>query len=236
MNTKALQLLSRFSLSPNALGYCGKDSAPAKFLGCIATGNCEQVTAEIPHFIVLHPYLKTLAQISNKIMFDYEVIEAYWLGNDLLERAKLEDYSLLLENFKAQGVPENLLEELAHKQPKAFIPNHLFQVLHVGVGRSSGAVTFNIESINNCMIRWGKVTEVQDNIIKTDLNSLMQSTEGKHELTVIPEELTVDKRLIEEVTPKKVVAVHWGVVVKVLTQDEAHKLRFWTERVLTTNF
>jgi hypothetical protein len=61
MDIKALQLEARFSLSPNSLGYCGKDSAEEKFKECIIQGKCKEVGEEVKHFIVLYPYLETLA-------------------------------------------------------------------------------------------------------------------------------------------------------------------------------
>ncbi|MDO8515049.1 MAG: hypothetical protein Q7S14_00985, partial [bacterium] len=62
------------------------------------------------------------------------------------------------------GVPDWLVDDLKNHPPKKFIPTHLFQVLHVGVGRASGSVPFNQETINNCMVsvqngaayHWGK--------------------------------------------------------------------------------
>ena len=172
MDIKALQLEARFSLPPNSLGYCGKDSAAEKFKECIIHGKCKDVEEELKHFIVLYPYLETIAEIANLPVFSYEVIESYWIGSDLLKKVKPEDYDLLLKNFKKQGVPDSFIKELQQKPPKVFIPNHLFQVLHVGVGRASGAVPFNLKSINNCMIRWGEVVKLIDGKAIINLHSL----------------------------------------------------------------
>src|SRR5664279_4791369 len=148
MDKRALQLESRFSLPPNSLGYCGQNTAAAKFKQCIIDGQCDEVGQEVTKFIVLHPYLKTLAEITGQPMLSYPVIESYWIGPDLL------------------------IDELAQKKPKKFIPSHLFQVLHVGVGRASGSVPFNIQTINNCMIRWGKVNKIKEDKVQVHLYSL----------------------------------------------------------------
>jgi hypothetical protein len=79
---------------------------------------------------------------------------------------------MLLRYFKKQGVPDFFIDELKMKQPEIFIPNHLFQVLHIGVGKASGVVPFNLKSINNCMIRWGKVKKISQNKATISLNSL----------------------------------------------------------------
>src|SRR3989344_5715011 len=104
--SKNLQLVSRFALPHNFLGYCGKDSAPAKFKRCVIGGECQEIEKEISKFIGLYPYLKTISAITNLPIFSYEVIESYWIGNDLLKRFRPEHYSLLLKNFKEQGVPD----------------------------------------------------------------------------------------------------------------------------------
>lgn len=164
MDAKALQLICRFARSPNKKGYCGRGSAEDKFNKCIKFGICDGVEEEIEKFIVLNPYLETIAKLINKPKFSYEVAEAYIFGNDELLKIKNSGYKLLLKNFKKQGVPDWLIKDLAKHPPKKFIPTHLFQVLHVGVGRASGSVPFNKETIDNCMItvknnkayHWGK--------------------------------------------------------------------------------
>ena len=172
MDKRALQLESRFSLPPNSLGYCGQNPAAANFKQCIIEGQCNDVGNEVTKFIVLHPYLKTLAKITGHQCFPTRVIEGYWIGNDLLKKAKPQHYELLLENFAKQGVPDFLIDELAQKKPKQLFPTHLFQVLHVGVGRASRSVPFNIQTINNCMIRWGKVKKRKENKAEVQLYSL----------------------------------------------------------------
>jgi|SRR3989344_492688 len=248
MDIKALQLESRFSLPPNSLGYCGRNTAAAKFKRCMISGDCAGVEDEVKKFIVFYPYLKTIATITNLPIFSHEVIEAYWIGNRLLKKAKPSHYDLLLQNFKDQGVPDFFIEELRQKQPKVFIPNHLFQVLHVGVGKASGAVPFNLHSINQCMIRWGKVEKIMDSKIVLNLHSLKekQSPERsrfttpfrwpngllKGELYKIVKTMPFNLKLVAGLKEGDTVAVHWNIVIKILTETEEKNLLFWTKEVL----
>src|SRR4030042_3494406 len=134
MDTKALQLASRFALPPNSLGYCGRVKAAAKFQRCIVKGKCGGIEKEINKFIVFEPYLKTISKILKLKKYSYGIVEAYCFGNDRLKDINNKDYDILLQNFRIQGVPSWLIKELKKKAPKKFIPNHLFQVLHIGVG------------------------------------------------------------------------------------------------------
>ena len=233
MDTSALQLESRFSYAPNSLGYCGRSSANIKFRRCILKGNCEGVEEEITHFIVLYPYLKTMAAISGLSPFSHEVIESFWLGNDLLKKVKSADYNLLLNNFLEQNVPEWLVNELREKKPKAFIPTHLFQVLHVGVGRASGAVPFNLETINNCMIRWGTVESVETKTKRAHVKvSSLKKGVGRYSLQQTEEVVPFDPRFVLGLAKGSKVCVHWNWVAKILTAPEEARLKFWTDKVL----
>jgi hypothetical protein len=233
---KALQLESRFSLPPNSLGYCGRQSAAFKFKACIIKGECEGVKEEVTKFIVLHPYLKTLSKITGLPKFSLKIIEGYWIGNDILKTAKLKDYSILLNYFKKQGVPDFFVEELKNKKPEIFIPNHLFQVLHVGVGRASGAVAFNIKTINNCMIRWGKIQSLSKNIAKVELNSLKINNKKSYSLTLINQSVPFDSKIVPDLKIGDSVAVHWNMIIKILTGNEENNLETWTKKVIKLQF
>lgn len=232
MDTKTLQLISRFSLPPNSLGYCGRDSAPEKFKSCVIDNDCSSVAEEVKNFIVLYPYLKTISQLINKPLFSYEVSEAYWLGNAFLEEVDNSDYTILLEKFKEQGVPPWLIEELREDIPNRFIPTHLFQVLHVGVGRASGSVPYNIETINNCMIRWGRISGVTQNQIIVRLNSLEELNANKYQLVIKEEVVDSMPGFVKDLNVDSIVAIHWGQIVKSLSEKEVKDLSFWTSEVL----
>ena len=234
MDIKALQLCARFALQPNQLGYCGKDSASTQLQRCLLTGNCDGVESELEKFIVLHPYLQTIAQITGKDKFSYVVIEAYWLGNDLLKLCKPKHYQLLIKNLETQGVPPWLISEIKAKQPKAFIPIHLFNILHVGVGRASGSVAFTPYSINHCMLRWGVVKKIIDDKEKKAEVKLIYLENKNHGFQFITKTETV--QVTQLLTPNfkigdRVIA-HWRWVAKKINQREKAQLAFWTKQLL----
>lgn len=231
MNKKALQFLSRFSLPPNSLGFCGKNSASGRFNKCIMEGKCTGVQDELEKFIVLHPYLRTISKITGLPKFSYKVAEAYWLGNNELKKADGGDYNLLLKHFVGQGVPKWFVEELEEKRPKNFIPTHLFHVLHVGVGKASGSVPFTIKTINNCMVRWGKVLSISDNRMTVSLNSLKREC-GSFKLVKIRQKLLIEKTFTPKLKKGSTVAVHWGQAIKTLTKLEERRLNYWSRQVL----
>ncbi len=228
---KGRKMISCFARSPNSLGYCGRESAGDAFTSCLADGCCDGVMEEVKNFIVLNPYLRALSKILNMEMDDSRVVEAYWIGNDELLKVKEEDYDLLLKMFEEQGVPSWLIDELKSKRPKRFLPTHLFQVLHVGVGRASGSVPYNIETINNCMIRWGKVLDIKEDNVALSLNSI-QNVVTPYKIQELDVVMPYNELLVGKLAKGNVVAVHWNQVVRKLSKGEVQRLEFWTEEVL----
>lgn len=226
-----MKLNSRFSLPPNSLGYCGQDSAAEMFKSCLIKGRCGGVEKELKRFIVLYPYLRTIAKITRLPIFSYPVIESYWLGNDLLLKARQKDYLMLLNYFAKQGVPKWFIDELKVNKPKKFIPTHLFQVLHIGVGRASGSVPYNLETINNCMIRWGEVIKINQRSAKIKVNCL-KKVRRKFSLYQIVETITFIPGFIPGVKVGNIVTVHWKQIIKILTEEETRKITYWTNEVL----
>lgn len=233
IDKEALQLAGRFALPPNSLGYCGHNSAPEKFKNCFINEKCDGVQEELTKFIVFHPYLQTIADIFGMNKFSYDVVEAYCLGNDKLKQAKPEHYNLLLRYFLEQGVPSWFVDELRANQPKKFIPMHLFQVLHVGVGKASGAVPFNLDSINNCMVRWGEVTKIIDNELTAEFNSIYKPN-GIYDLTILEETVVFVEEVVKGIKVGDYVAIHWNQVIKILTDKEVTNLEYWTKEILDT--
>ena len=234
MDKKALQLCARFALQPNELGYCGTDIAPAKLKKCVTKGKCDGIEKELEKFIVLNPYLETIANITGKDKFSYEVIESYWLGNDLLRKIKPEHYQDLLKNLISQGIPKFLVKEISKKIPNSFIPVHLFNILHIGVGKASGSVPFNLKSINNCMIRWGNILDQK--ITKSSKTCSVKITQLDKEwkLTETIEEIKIDHSLTPNLEIDDSVAIHWGYIAKKLTDKELTNLIIWTQNLLNS--
>jgi len=130
MPKNGLQLLARFSLTPNKLGLCGRTQIEVEIKECIDKGNCQNLLTQISGFKTQLPYLQTIAEIAQKDYLDYEVIEAYWLGNDLLDQfLKTNYFSLYIKYLKQLELPDFFIESIEKHPPKIFIPFHLTSIL-----------------------------------------------------------------------------------------------------------
>ena len=79
---------SRYAFGPNRLHYCGPD-ANQEILGYIDTDTKDPGLEKLlSGFQTMYPYLKMIADANNiRDAFDDRVVEAYWIGNELLENA-----------------------------------------------------------------------------------------------------------------------------------------------------
>jgi hypothetical protein len=80
-------LFARYAYPPNALGHCGPEDSRA-LLEYAAAGVSDGGPADLARqFAGAWPYLTLIAAAAGRPdALDAEVVEAYWLGNRLLER------------------------------------------------------------------------------------------------------------------------------------------------------
>ncbi|MFH2020237.1 MAG: DUF6390 family protein [archaeon] len=228
-----ISFLCRYSFITNKLRYCGPEDAYKKFLQYIKEPTkelAEEIKSHIKRFEGLYPYLKAIAEKNNLDEFDYRVAEAYWLGNELLDKFTAEDNRKIIMSLAERGLPRSFAEKLCVDIPNMF-PHHSFNVVYVGVGKITGSVPTNLENINNCLIRPAEVISVHDDYViarhrpykelKGNLY-LDEPQDGKFEY--IPE--------FGNVKEGNIVSLHWNYVVDTLDAKALGNLLVYTEKNL----
>lgn len=225
------ELCCRFSRVTNKLNYCGPLKAHETFLEFFKTKQNEQKIKELlSKFEGLYPYLKFISSKHNLDPFDYKVIEAYWLGNELLDAFSKEDYASFLPELEKRGLPAKITKQLQSTLPKYAVPHHTFHVLFVGVGRVTGSVPATLENMQKCMASWGTVLESDENQIKIKGPTLEQT---KNKFLIKETERTVfyQKQLIQPNT-QDTVAMHWNECVHILNKEQAENLEKYTKKII----
>lgn len=229
-----MQLCARFAYRPNALQYCGSSSATEKLLKCIRQGDCVGVENEITKFKALHSYLQLISQKAELPLLHYKVCEAYWIGNELLERFNSRDFMNLLRSFKNQNVPDFFINELQEKFKKSsmrFVPHHSFNVLFVGVGQVTASVRYSLKNINNCLIRWGTVRNCSERVIEIDTMYLKKEREVIRKVHRI-ESIPSNDSFVQKPRHGATVALHWGTICRTLTKVQEKQLDHYTDLLL----
>jgi hypothetical protein len=233
-------LFARYAFGPNRLGYCGPAAVAELFeLGTAAVPDERGLRELARGFDGAWPYLELIAA-SNGIQdpLNRRVVEAYWLGNELLEAVRPDAFAdSLVTRFRPRLRPDGW-RWLATKPAAGAVPVHAFHVLdvfpRVGLLRS-GAADRIVDTIDACRIRWGRVLE-------RDRESLVVNTVPLHVANgrlafgaARPERVEAwrdGSSFVNDVAVGDVVSVHWSFACDRLGAHELDGLIRWTSREL----
>ena len=228
------QLFARYAFMPNRLTYCGGDDNKALFDYCTANFTDEGLRQLLRQFTGAMPYLQLIARCNAiRDPFAPHVVEAYWLGNELLEGVEARAlYDSLRERFGRQMKAKDL-QLVMGKAPAGAHPHHSFHVLEVCPRNGwPQALSF----MDNCRISWGKVVAVNGWTLSAEARPL--KLQG-NDLMLGPAEAQAINRqfdgrgFVDSVQPGDWVSIHWGWACQILTPKQVANLERWTEHHLT---
>jgi hypothetical protein len=232
-------LFARYAFGPNRLGYCGPADADELFELAVDGGHDDDVRALARGFDGAWPYLELIAR-SNGLRdpLDAEVVEAYWLGNELLDHVPP---MLLGESLEARFRPRLRPRDwpwLAVKPTDGARPAHAFHVLDVfpRVGQlRDDRVADVLHVIDSCRIRWGTVVAVDADWLLVDVVPI-RLVEGRLRLAeprLEPVQAWRDgSGFIADIAPGDAVSVHWSWACDRLDARRLANLIFWTRHHL----
>lgn len=228
----------RYAFMPNRLRYCGGDENRTLFeygTEQVVDGGLDPLLRKFSGAL---PYLQLIAR-ANGIPdpFDDRVVEAYWLGNELLagvEARQLHD--ALHERFGKQ-LQGRTRDWVLGKAPAGARPHHNFHVfdVHSRVGQLENT----LETMDQCRVSWGKVVRVDGPELVVERAPLALA-EGK--LVLGPPQTLREVRQVEgrgfadAAAPGEWVSLHWGWVCEVLTpRQQANLFRFTQDHIRLAN-
>ena len=233
---------ARYAFSPNKLKYCGPVDKNSQIFSHIVEGVEDRGLVEmLDDFQVMYPYLKLIADENNIFdPFDEKVVEAYWIGNELLEGVKLKGFwdhlmegQQLKKRFKKRD-----LKWMVGKVPVGAKVHHSFHVFNIWNRTGHEAKPHTLETMDNCRISWG---EVIDNS-KTTVDKLLVKTQelmyedGKLGLkSGVFKEVSWrigDKELVKGIKKGNLITMHWGWVCEKVSKFKVTNLKKYTEHHL----
>ena len=224
MSLTGLALCSRYSYPPNSLSLCGPDKK-SDLNWYSENQKTDRGTLEIlSQFSTLYPYL-TLIASENKIKdpFEKSVVEAYWVGNNLLHRIPITSFVSLLSN--------KIDVKAKIKIANGALPHHSFHVLNVYKRTGHLDILHTVETMDACLINWGKVKRINNDslVIETKPIALINNKLefGKlRERTVIPQgEKDV---LFRDLKTGDWISYHWGYFCHKLSSLQLRNLIYYT--------
>jgi hypothetical protein len=231
-------LFTRYAYPPNSLGYCGPDDHLA-LLEYGAAGIVDAGLVQLARgFDGAWPYLEIIAA-RNHIAdpLDARVVEAYWIGNALLDRVDMQAFGAhLLDRFK--GRAGRSWQQIGESIPAGAVPHHSFHVFCVypwlGLLRA-GRTTEPLAVMDRCRIRWGRVVAAAGDLITVSSHPLVW--DGRELGLGFPRlEQAVaasnGKGFVRELKAGEWVSLHWDWVCDRLTASQLGALRRYTRRDL----
>jgi hypothetical protein len=245
-NNIGLLTCSRYAFAPNFYQYCGPDKNKTLEDYLKASESDIGLKKILVDFETLYSYLKFIAW-SNRINnpFDEKVVEAYWLGNGLLENIRIKDFYRFLQANFAKKIPKKILDLVYPRLDKGARVNHAFHVL--SLWRRTGHVTIDhtLKTMDNCRIGWGKVVRHPE-FISGSLKMLKQVQHDKKQLIVKTRPLIyqnnklilgkpIEKEIIDQfnlshfLKPGDWVSYHWGFLCDKLILNQLKNLHAYTQ-------
>jgi hydrogenase maturation factor len=224
----------RYAFMPNRLQYCGGDDNRTLFQYGIEQAVDGGLEPLLRRFTGALPYLKLIAG-SNGIAdpFDPRVVEAYWIGNDLLRTVEARQlYDALLDRFgkQLQGRTRDLI---LGKAPAGSRPHHSFHVLDIH--SRLGEMQSSLATVDNCRVSWGRVQQV-DGAELLVRRAPLSLRDGKLALAdAVLERVTrqVEGRgFADDAQPGDWVSIHWGWACEVVTERQRANLDAYTRHSL----
>ena len=230
-------LFARYAFGPNRLGYCGPDAIEELF-GEGAMGGDDRALRQLARsFEGAWPYLELIARANGEAdPLDRRVVEAYWLGNPLLEAVGPNLFGASLASRFRPRLGADGWHWLAAKPAAGGVPVHAFHVLDVfpriGLLRS-GSLDRALEVMDSCRIRWGRVLERDGDWLVVNVVPLLMAN-GQLELgPARPERVQAWRdgvAFVDGVLPGDVIAIHWSWACDRLSAEQLSGLISWTSR------
>jgi len=228
---------AKHAYMPNVLGYCGPEER-GRILNGIEGGDAgDALVTTLKEFEAAYPFLKLIARNNGREAFDYSVPEAYWIGNELLERVPVSDFHGFAQR-ELKGMGNDRTRSALKKVKGPALPHHSFYVMstYALAGRGNGADLSNeasakiAELVDNCRISWGKVVRVGADELRVELRPIVLD-DGRLTLSrpvVRQVKYNPEVKPFGEVRPGDVVSVHWNYACDVLTPRQRENIQKYT--------
>jgi hypothetical protein len=230
---QGVQLAARFSIATNRLKYCGPaDAEPALYRTIVEGKDIEASRKALMRFEALEPYLSAIAAKHGLDVMDRDVVEAYWIGNELLDDFTRDDFLVLLDTLSRRGLPRSMAARLSERLPEHPLPHHMFHVTFVGVGMVTGHVETTLPNMESCRPAWAKVAQKSKESLAVE-KPLLTSKKGRLVLGPFAKEtVKYDPRILPTVAEGDHVALHWSWPAMVLDDGQFANLKEYTARSL----
>ncbi|MFC1700912.1 DUF6390 family protein [Patescibacteria group bacterium] len=222
-NRRGILRCARYSFMPNNLSLCGPNKNKDLFEYCREQKIDKGLEEILKKFQTLYPYLKLIARCSNiKNPFDEKVIEAYWIGNRLLENiTKIRLYNHLIDNHKKKAI---------NKISLGAKPHHSFHVLNVWNKID------DLSLADLCKISWGKIVKIDGSYLEVKYRPLVFENNRLKLGELINHKVLREinnSSFMDDFQIGQWVSFHWNFVCEILNDIQVKNLEKYTKESIS---
>ena len=236
------KLAALYGLIPNKLGFCGpKQELLKKFIS--GELSVSEILPTLEKFEAAYAYYQLIAR-KNGIgsPFNKKVVEAYWLGNELLEKITVDDLRhFILEKFTKPGLlSKTEAARRAKNIPHFSKPHHSFHVMVLGAVTGSVDFTGNTKLKDICRVGWGRVIKVKNKNEKGKTGKITVSYAPLTGAKTIEfgkpkrKDIIWDKDLLPSIEVGDWVSFHWNYAIQKLNEENIVNLYKYTQNTLNS--
>lgn len=232
-------LFARYAFPPNELGYCGPADS-GQLLGYGTAGIVDPgLTTLARQFSGAFPYLELIAASTGiRDPLDRRVVQAYWVGNPLLDRVHVAHLGNSLdERFRRHTGRQ--FTRLAEDVLAGGVPHHSFHVFGVypwvGLLGQDRIADKALTVLDRCRIRWGQVCSLTGDQVLVRCRPL--TWDGRNlalgEPVLETTRRAIDGRgFVDQLATGDWVSLHWDWVCERLDHQELGYLAHYSQRQL----
>ena len=228
MSAEGAVRFARYAYPPNALGYCGPPGSEA----LLAAAATEEIARRARQFEGAWSYLEVLAETTGMDPLDDDVVGAYWVGSDLLDKV---DAAGLVDRLQERFVGQvGGTWRQAATRATAHHGFHVYEVYPWAglllAGRTPGPA---VNVLDRCRIRVGEVVSVDGEEVSVLCRPLAWHGTALVEGDAVTETVrwSIGGSALIDVPPVgALVALHWDWVCEVVSPAEALRIEHLDRR------
>ncbi|OGZ33937.1 MAG: hypothetical protein A2Y98_00485 [Candidatus Portnoybacteria bacterium RBG_19FT_COMBO_36_7] len=234
------KIAALYGLIPNEMGLCGL-SEDQKNLREFIRGKLgiPDIIPALKRFQAAYPYYELIAK-KNRIKtgsLNKKVIEAYWLGNELLEKVTFNDLrELIVKRFSGPGLlSRKAAKEKSDAIPVSSKPHHSFHVLVLGAVTGSIDFAGRTDLKDICRVGWGRVKKLKFKNEKLKIIVEYNPLIGRKKIkfgSMKEKEINWDKTMLPNVEVGDWISFHWNYAIQILNEENITNLYKYTKNSL----
>jgi len=232
-----VKIAALYGIYPHQLGFCGpKDKSAKKVITDYLLGKNiseKRVRKILEQFEGAFPYYNLIAKSNGiKDPFDEKVVKAYWIGNGLLDKVKIDSLKeMIIKEFSGPGLlSKKIAQKKAREIPFNSKPHHSFHVFVVG--SVTGVITLKGKLLDICRVSWGEVVKKEKGKIIIKYQPLKKSKNKYFLGNFIKKTIFWDKNLAEKIEIGDNISCHWSYLIQVLDKKDLENLKKYTQLTL----